>query len=101
MYDTFFQHASVTFLLHRRGERKSKRRSKKTLVFGLKKGLKKLEKKVHGLDKNALKVLISYSKEDDQYEFSDEEKNELVEIVDFLKHPKRFSNMGAKVPSNA
>ena len=28
----------------------------------------------------------------------DEEKNELVEIVDFLKHPKRFSNMGAKVP---
>jgi len=28
----------------------------------------------------------------------DEEKNELVEIVDFLKHPKRFINMGAKVP---
>ena len=28
----------------------------------------------------------------------DEEKNELVEIVDFLKHPKRFKNMGAKVP---
>lgn len=28
----------------------------------------------------------------------DEEKNELVEIVDFLKHPKRFLNMGAKVP---
>ena len=28
----------------------------------------------------------------------DEEKNELVEIVDFLKHPKRFANMGAKVP---
>ena len=28
----------------------------------------------------------------------EEEKNELVEIVDFLKHPKRFSNMGAKVP---
>ena len=28
----------------------------------------------------------------------DEEKNELVEIVDFLKHPKRFTNMGAKVP---
>ena len=25
-----------------------------------------------------------------------EEKNELVEIVDFLKHPKRFSNMGAR-----
>jgi len=28
----------------------------------------------------------------------DEEKNELVEIVDFLKNPKRFINMGAKVP---
>ena len=28
----------------------------------------------------------------------DEDKNELVEIVDFLKHPKRFNNMGAKVP---
>ena len=28
----------------------------------------------------------------------DEEKNELIEIVDFLKHPKRFINMGAKVP---
>jgi len=28
----------------------------------------------------------------------EEEKNELVEIVDFLKHPKRFANMGAKVP---
>ena len=28
----------------------------------------------------------------------EEEKNELVEIVDFLKHPKRFSKMGAKVP---
>ena len=28
----------------------------------------------------------------------DEEKKELVEVVDFLKHPKRFANMGAKVP---
>ncbi len=28
----------------------------------------------------------------------DEEKNELVEVVDFLKNPKRFLNMGAKVP---
>ena len=28
----------------------------------------------------------------------DEEKRELIEVVDFLKHPKRFLNMGAKVP---
>ena len=28
----------------------------------------------------------------------DEEKNELIEVVDFLKNPKRFLNMGAKVP---
>ena len=28
----------------------------------------------------------------------DEEKNELVEIVDFLKNPKKFQNMGAKIP---
>ena len=28
----------------------------------------------------------------------DEEKNELVEIVDFLKYPKKFQEMGAKIP---
>ena len=28
----------------------------------------------------------------------DEEKNELVEIVDFLKNPKKFQEMGAKIP---
>ena len=28
----------------------------------------------------------------------DEEKNELVEIVDFLKNPKKYQSMGAKVP---
>ena len=28
----------------------------------------------------------------------DEEKNELIEIVDFLKQPKKFHDMGAKIP---
>ena len=28
----------------------------------------------------------------------DEEKGELVEIVDFLKHPKKYTQMGAKIP---
>ena len=28
----------------------------------------------------------------------DEEKNELIEIVDFLKKPKKFQEMGAKIP---
>ena len=28
----------------------------------------------------------------------DEEKNELIEIVDFLKEPKKFQDMGAKIP---
>ena len=28
----------------------------------------------------------------------DEEKGELIEIVDFLKHPKKYAQMGAKIP---
>ena len=28
----------------------------------------------------------------------DEEKNELIEVVDFLKNPKKFEKMGAKIP---
>ena len=28
----------------------------------------------------------------------DEEKNELIEVVDFLKEPKKFQEMGAKIP---
>ncbi|MDO4567348.1 MAG: ATP-dependent zinc metalloprotease FtsH [Clostridia bacterium] len=29
---------------------------------------------------------------------ADEEKNELQEIVDFLKHPRKFTDMGARIP---
>ena len=29
---------------------------------------------------------------------ADEEKEELKEIVDFLKHPKKFNELGARIP---
>ena len=32
---------------------------------------------------------------------ADEEKEELKELVDFLKNPKKFANMGAKIPPHA
>jgi cell division protease FtsH len=49
--------------------------------------------KIYGGDEN----------QDTGVKFSDvaglaEEKNELVEIVDFLKNPKEYSKMGAKIP---
>jgi cell division protease FtsH len=28
----------------------------------------------------------------------DEEKEELAEVVEFLKNPKKFKNLGAKIP---
>jgi len=44
-----------------------------------------------------------YDKESDKVLFADvagaqEEKVELMEVVDFLKNPKKYKNMGAKIP---
>lgn len=44
-----------------------------------------------------------YSKEKNRTTFKDvagmeEAKEELVEVVDFLKHPKKYTKMGAKIP---
>ena len=45
-------------------------------------------------DDTARKVKIKF----DDVAGLDEEKEELVEVVDFLKQPKRYTEMGAKIP---
>lgn len=44
-----------------------------------------------------------YDKEKDKIMFkdvagADEEKEELTEVVDFLKNPKKYKDLGAKIP---
>ncbi len=48
--------------------------------------------KVYGVDENKTDVTF------DDVAGLDEEKNEMIEIVDFLKNPKRYKEMGAKIP---
>lgn len=50
------------------------------------------EKKIYSGEENDTKVRF------DDVAGLDEEKKELVEIVDFLKKPEKFQKMGAKVP---
>ena len=48
--------------------------------------------KVYGVDENKTDVTF------DDVAGLDEEKNEMIEIVDFLKNPKKYQEMGAKIP---
>ena len=48
--------------------------------------------KIYDSEKNKIKITF------DDVAGLDEEKKELIEIVKFLKEPKRFHEMGAKTP---
>lgn len=48
--------------------------------------------KIYDSEKNNIKISF------DDVAGLDEEKNELIEIVKFLKEPKKFHEMGAKIP---
>ena len=56
----------------------------KVMSFG------KSKAKMYSDDKNKVRF--------DDVAGADEEKNELVEIVDFLKDPRKFSELGARIP---
>lgn len=60
-------------------------------------------KMMGGLGKNLAK---EYKPDENKTSFADvagqlEAKNELMEVVDFLKHPTRFHKIGAKIPKGA
>ena len=60
-------------------------------------------KMMGGLGKNLAK---EYKPDENKTSFNDvagqlEAKNELMEVVDFLKHPARFHKIGAKIPKGA
>ncbi len=60
-------------------------------------------KMMGGLGKNLAK---EYKPDENKITFADvagqkEAKNELLEVVDFLKHPERFVKVGAKIPKGA
>jgi cell division protease FtsH len=60
-------------------------------------------KMMGGLGKNLAK---EYKPDENKISFDDvagqiEAKTELLEVVDFLKHPDRFSKVGAKIPKGA
>lgn len=67
---------------------------------------RKMFSQIQGADKTTLMFGKSRAKRDDgkrkttfaDVAGADEEKEEMTEIVDFLKNPLRFSEMGAKIP---
>ena len=51
-----------------------------------------------GFGKSKAKLVVSSTVKFDQVAGADEEKQELKEIVEFLKNPSRFTELGARIP---
>lgn len=54
--------------------------------------------KVNGFSKANVKTTSNTKHKFDDVAGADEEKEELAEIVDFLKNPKKYTEMGARIP---